>query len=259
MLTDEEYDLILKGTYEGIKSVDKATPVLIGNIATDVDANTIRRLYGKPAEGRFDGAAVNAYYAVQSVITNALKEFDAHGDITKTIWLEEISDQRSPAAGAARRRGEADGPRNMVRTHLSAKCLSGSRLKAFTVWEFAAGADGNDQDAIVTEDFQPRPQFVAHAVMADATADAIFVANRSVGAVSIFEFKRGDGPMLVAWSNAGERKITFEAPKPTLTVMDLMGNRQDVNVVDGAVSLPITPSPVYLFGGGSLVQRGSAR
>ncbi|MGO8749351.1 MAG: hypothetical protein ACLQNE_25600 [Thermoguttaceae bacterium] len=59
-LTDDEYDTIVAGLYDGIKAADPTMTVLIGNIATDPDAKTVRRIYGKPAQGRFDGAIINA-------------------------------------------------------------------------------------------------------------------------------------------------------------------------------------------------------
>lgn len=248
MLADAEYDEILAGIYDGIRAVDKETPVLIGNIATDSEGETIRRLYGKPGEGRFDGAILNAYMGILSTALGNLKELDKHGDTQKTVWQEETADQRSPIGGAARRYGEAEGPKNMVRTWLTMKAVVGPRLKAMTMWGFVEASD----IAMVTLDHQPRPHFAAHAVMADALADATFVTNRSMGNITIFEWKRGDGPLFTVWANSGERSVTFDAPTGKLTVMDLMGNRMETVATDGVVSLKVTSSPVYVFGGGVL-------
>ena len=246
MLSNEEYDTILSYIYDGIKSVDKETPVLIGNIAGD--NLTIPRLYGKPADGRFDGAITNSYMGILKNTMTSLKQFDEHGDTQKTIWQEETADQSSPCAGASRRRGEAEGPKNMVRTWISMKAVAGPRLKAMTMWGYATGADID----MVTPELQPRPQFAAHAVMADTLADAVFVADRSQNNVTIFEWKRGDGPMFTVWANAGQRSVTFAAPEGKLTVMDLMGNRTEMKATNGVVSLQVTTSPLYVFGGGNL-------
>ena len=244
-LLDEEYDTILAGLYDGIKAVDSRAPVLVGNIATDWQAKTVRRLYGKPAEGRFDGAILNAYLGILMTCQNNLKEFDAHGDRRKTIWQEETAEQRSPDVGASRRYGEAEGAGHMVRVWLSCVAGCGGRLKAFTQWGFA----GNGDIFMVTENLQPRPQFVAHAVMADALADAEFAADRSHDDLSIFQWQRGDGPLWVAWANAGERTATLEVPSGKVTVMDLMGNRSSMDSKDGHLSLKLTTSPVYVFCG----------
>ena len=251
MLSDTEYDEILAGLHDGIKSVDRETPVLIGNIASDAEGETIRRLYGKPAEGRFDGAIFNAYMSILTIAQTGLREFDKHGDTKKTVWQEETADQRSPSVGPARRFGEAEGPKNMVRTWLTMKAVCGPRLKAMTMWGFAGAADDCDI-MMVTPSLQPRPHFVAHAVMADALADATFATNLSQGNVTIFEWKRTDGPMFTIWANSGERSVTFDAPTGKLTVMDLMGNRMETAATDGVVSLKVTSSPVYVFGGGAL-------
>ena len=95
-LTDDEFDTMLAGIYDGIKSVDKETPVLIGNIATDWECKTVRRLYGKPGEGKFDGAILNAYLGILMTAQNTLKEFDAHGDTAKTVWQEETAEHARP-------------------------------------------------------------------------------------------------------------------------------------------------------------------
>ena len=245
----------MAGVYDGIRSVDKETPVLIGNIATDWEGKTIRRLYGSPGSGKFDGAVLNAYLGILKTAQNNLKEFDAHGDQSKAVWLEETAEQRSPAGGESRRYGEADGPKNMVRTWLSMAGNLGPRLKAMTQWGFVTSGAGDSDGGdifMLTATLQPRPQFVAHAVMSDSLADATLVGNRSIGDVSIFEWTRSDGPFFAIWANAGERSVIFEVPAGKFTVMDLMGNRAEIKAEKGISTLKVTPTPVYVFGGGAM-------
>ncbi|MFZ2656023.1 MAG: sugar-binding protein [Victivallales bacterium] len=246
-LSDEEYDQIMSAVYDGIKSVDQATPVLVGNIASDSNADTLKRLYGKPAEGRFDGAILNAYSSVTLIALNNLKEFNIHGDTKKTVWMEEMAAQESPAHGLERRFREADGPKNMVRTWLSLKAKCGSRCKAITMWGFARGA-GGDTITMLNNRLQPRPQFAAHAVMADALANAELAADHSSDDFSLFEWKRPDSPFFAAWANTGEREITLEAPDGNITVMDLMGNTRTIKANKGLVLLKLTTMPIYLIG-----------
>ncbi len=244
MLTDEEYDIIMGALYDGIKSEDKKTPVLIGNIAGDWEGDTVRRLYGKPVAGRFDGAIVNAYLGLVKTAQADIKEFDAHGDTWKTLWQEETAYQRSPIAGSARRYGEAEGPKNMVRSWITMKAVCGSRLKAMTTWGFAQ----DSEITMVTPSLQPRPQFVAHAVMADALADASFMANHSENNLTLFEWQRSDGPMFTVWTAAGQRNVKLAAPAGRVTVMDVMGNRHEIVAADGVVAVRAMASPVYVFG-----------
>jgi hypothetical protein len=252
-MTDDEYDTIMSGYYEGLKAEAPHIPVLVGNIATDWEGKTLNRLYGAPGKGAFDGAILNAYLGVTMTILNNIKVFDAHGDKTKTIWQEETASQRSPTGGDLRRYGEGDGASNLVRAWLEPVIKAGDRLKAFTMWGFRARGSSNEDDiAMVNADLQPRPQFAAHAVMADALADATLVADRSAGALTCGEWKRGDGTLLVMWSNGGAQGVALEAPTGALTVMDLMGNRRSVKATDGVAVLSVTSEPIYCFGGGKL-------
>lgn len=249
-ITDQEYDTMLASIYDGIKSVAPEMPVMIGNIATDFDAKTIQRLYKAPAEGRFQGAFFNAYMGQLMVGQNMVKEFDKHGNKDYTIWSEEQANQRSPFEGEARRYGEADGPKNMVRTWLSMAVKLHPRIKAVTIWGFAPSSA---QDIMMmTPDLQPRPQFAAHAVMANALADAELKADLSTNDISLFEWQRGDGSFFAAWANSGKRSLTLEVPEKELTIMDLMGNQQQLPAKNGLVTLEITSMPQYFFGGGKV-------
>lgn len=247
-LTDEEYDTILSGLSEGLKAEAPGIPVLVGNIATDWEGKTLNRIYRTCGKDAFDGAILNAYLGVTMTILNNLKVFDAHGEPAKGIWQEETALQRSPPSGEARRYGEGEGAANLVRGWLEPAIKAGTRLKAFTMWGFRDEAD----IGMVNNHLQPRPQFVAHAVMADALADATYVADRSRGRLTCGEWTRGDGTLLVLWSNAGTQAVTLEAPRGALTVMDLMGNRQQVQARDGIAVISASTEPLYCFGGGQL-------
>lgn len=251
-LTDDEYDTILSGLSEGLRAEAPGIPVLVGNIATDWEGRTLDRIYRSCGPDAFDGAILNAYLGVTMTILNNLKVFDAHGQPTKAIWQEETALQRSPISGEARRYGEGEGAANLVRGWLEPAIKAGPRLKAFTMWGFRSRGGAEDDIAMVNEQLQPRPQFAAHAVMADALADATFVADRSRGRLTCGEWTRGDGTLLVLWSNAGTQAVTLEVPQGSLTVMDLMGNRQEVQARDGIAVVNAGTEPIYCFGGGRL-------
>lgn len=248
--TDKEYDPILAAQYDGIKSVAPNLTVLIGNIATDFEANTVRRLYGSPANGKFDGGIINAYMGQLSVTKNMLKEFDAHGDKSKTVWSEEQANQRSPYEGEARRYGEVEGARELVRSWMSMLGQFGTRLKAVTMWGFVNGVD--EDIMMVTPTLQPRPQFVAHAIMADFLRGAVLIGDRSTANVTLYEWKRSEGSFMVAWANAGERDLALDVPSGQLTITDILGNSRVEKANDGVVTLKLTTSPVYLSGGGDV-------
>ncbi len=256
MMSNEEYDTILSAFYKGLKSQAPEMKVLIGNIATDVESQALTRLYGKPGNGQFDGAIINAYYGIANVVSNALNVFDRHGDAQKEIWLEEQAMQSSPGGGDARRYGEIDGAYSMVRTWVSLLSKFPERVRSVTMWGFVAKPNENGDISMATPDLQPRPQFVAHAVMSDALADATFMQDLSGENCSLYKWSRGDGPLIIAWANAGERDITLEVPRGSLILMDVMGNRKSLKADDGVVTVHLTTAPVFLFDGGALSVSG---
>ncbi|MFA6290494.1 MAG: sugar-binding protein [Victivallales bacterium] len=249
-LTDLEYDTILSGIYDGIKAETPEALVLIGNIATDFEAKTIERLYGKPANGKFDGAILNSYMGHITVAQASLAAFDRHNDKNKTLWCEEHAEQRSPFEGEARRYGEGEGARNLVRHWLTLLGAVGDRMRCVTMWGFCPNTDADIN--MLSSELQPRPQFVAHAVMADAIADARLKANRSAGNYSLYEWERGDSVLLTAWANAGESDLTLEVPSGKLIMTDLMGNSREEKAVDNIFTVHLTSAPVFISSKGKL-------
>jgi len=248
--TDEEYDSVVAAQYAGIKAEAPEMTVLTGNIATDFEADTIKRLYKEPAKGSFDGFVMNAYMGALGVASNGLKAMDDQGDTTKTVWWEEQANQRSPYEGEGRRYGEVDGAREMVRTWLTLIGKLGTRLKAVTMWGFVLRSEADIM--MVTPNLQPRPQFAAHAVMAAAVAGLDSAKDHSANDMTVFEWQRPDGPLFVAWANAGERDLTLEVPSGKLIVSDIFGNRREEKAVGGVVTLRLDSSPVYLTDGGKM-------
>ena len=255
--TDEEYDTVMLAIYEGIKEEDPKALVMTGNIATDIEGKSVQRLYGAPVKGHFDGAVLNAYMGILAVCQKQLQVFDEHGDKHKVILQEESAVQRSPYEGEARRYGEIQGAEEMARTDLTLIGKLSPRIKAVTYWSFSRPME--EDRMMVTPSLQPRPQFVAHAVMSDALADATFVADRSKAAISLFEWKRpsletpGQNESLMAgWSNTDRSSVTLEVPAGTLKVMDLFGNTREIKPVNGLVTVELTQSPSYFIGASGL-------
>ncbi len=249
-LSNREYDLIYLAIYDGIRSVDKKTPVLIGNTATDRSNGAIVRMYEKPVDGRFDGVIINAYAAVIEIAQKSLAEFDKHGDTAGTIWQEENSDQRSPHVAPGRQYGEWEGAANLVRSWVGLSCKAYPRIRAITQWGFSPEnrISWVSERSMMDIRMQPRPHFVAHAVMSDALADAKYQRELSTPESTLFEYKRTDGPLLIAWSSTGQSEIKLKTSDTGLTVMDIMGNRRQEKAERGVVTLRLTPTPLYIFG-----------
>jgi hypothetical protein len=251
-MTDQEYDAVALALGLGLREADPNAKVLIGNIATDWMAATLERMYLQPVSGQFDGAILNSYLGIHMTVTNHLNALDRHGDHDKELWLEETAEQRAPWDGAARRYGEGDGTRQMVRVWASLAAVAHPRLKTVTTWGFVT--DDSSDVMMVTPDLQPRPQFVAHAVMADALADAVYVRDRSVDEITLLEWRRSDGPLFVVWANAGEGHLQFRTTAHQIQVMDLMGNRTEVSSINGIAKVAVDITPIYVSAASSVVE-----
>jgi len=249
-VTDDEYDTLMASFYDGIKTTAPKVPVVIGNIATDFDASTVKRMYKGPGKGKFDGAAFNAYMGFGMCVANMLKVFDAHGDTAFELWSEEQCAQRSPIDGPERRYGELAGAENMVRHWVESLANSRNRLRTITIWGFER-SDATAKDVFMLDRFcQPRPHFIAHAQMADFLADVRFSADRGNGRIDCHEGVRTDGTTVaVVWSTAEGATVSYRAAKAV--VRDIMGRERELAAKDGVVCVPLLFSPQFVDFGGS--------
>lgn len=133
---------------------------------------------------------------------------------------------------------------------------------------------------------KPKPSAIAFAVMTrnleSAYPDEAYIADEydqgnTVNGVRAFRVKTAlGGDVIVAYSNSevlsnGKKLVTgatgrrtpnlpwncqwtktdlttFNAVSDTVTVVDIMGNRTEYMAEDGKVSIPLTGSPVYIYG-----------
>jgi hypothetical protein len=251
--TDKQYDTEMAAQYDGIKKVSPKMLVLIGNIATDYYANTIKRLYKKPGDGKFNGAILNAYSSEIMVAKNALAEFDKHGNKNYTVWMEEDESGwgEAPNKGPARASAEFTSANDVVKTALGLYSACYPRIKAITAWAFV-NLTPMDYDMITPEPaLQPRPQFISWSVMTNTLADATFVGKKEVNGVTIIKLRKGNGTLWVVWSNIGTNALTLAVSSPYITTMDIMGNRKREKVSDGLINLNIK-NPVYIFTNGNI-------
>ncbi len=254
IMSDEEYDIMATAIHDGIRSAAPDLPVLIGNLATELPevrpaqnpGNAIERMYGPLVNGKFEGAILNTYWGEIEMMQNSIALFDKHGDTHRNIWQEENMDQRSPFSGDKRRYEEGKGAENLVRWRVGPAAKLHGRIESVTMWGFV----GDNDWSMVASALQPRPQFVAQAVMADALADAGYVADRSTRDITLYEWRRGDGPLLILWGNSGNPSVTLRTSAGVLTRMDIMGNCTTLHAVKNQLTLNPGSSPIYLFGGG---------
>jgi hypothetical protein len=191
-----------------------------------------------------DGAVINAYFGISQVVANHIRTLDEHGNGSKNVWLEESAAQHAPYEEDGRRYGEAAAVRQMARVWLSLMALYPSRLKTITSWGFISGQDS--EIMMVTSRLQPRPQFVAQAVLADALADAQFLRNDSQGQAMVFSWQRSDDELMTAWADAGECDLTLRTSGEGIRVVDLMGNQKQRQPKNGLVRIHLDEFPIFI-------------
>jgi len=129
----------------------------------------------------------------------------------------------------------------LVRTWVTMLSNFSPRLKSMTMWGFVTS--GEEDIMMVTPELQPRPQYVAHAVMANVLRGARFAKNYSTDEISLFRWENANGPVLVAWAKNGEREVTLKVPSMRLAITDIMGNTVRSELTQDEFKLKLGPSP----------------
>jgi hypothetical protein len=243
-MSDEEYDRLVGETVDGIRSVLPQAKILSGAIATDMEADVLKRWYAAGVAQKFDGFTYNTYMGPTLVIRNNLAEMDKHGDTRKVAWIEEIPAHDCPISGPGRRYGEKNGAANLVRTYVSLLSDFYPRFERITTWDFVGDVDNSYN--MVTSDLAPRPSYQAMVVLTDKFGRAKF--DRALGndRLAIYRWREGNRTLGILWATVGEQSVTLETSAKAVTVTDLMGNATRMPVKGRLVTLNLTETPVYL-------------
>lgn len=96
--------------------------------------------------------------------------------------------------------------------------------------------------------YAPKPAFVAYGTMARALAGATFEKREPTVGEGVYSmlFRRGEEEVRVMWS-LKPLTLQAKAPKP-LAITDLVGGTQTLEPKDGAVTISLTDTPVYVVG-----------
>jgi len=91
---------------------------------------------------------------------------------------------------------------------------------------------------------------IAHAMMAKALSTAAFTRRLPAANPScrLYEFRAPAGPVAVCWTTQPHEQVVLLTRARRLVTADLFGNRGEVKGDGKRLTLPLTDSPMYVFG-----------
>jgi len=242
----EDYDRQMKAAYEAVKEADPTAVVLTGAIATDIQANTLKRFYEGTVGHSFDGVILNSYGGVIPTVRGNIEMMNSHGDTKKPVWIRETAEHEAPVSGSQRLSGERSGSGALVRA--SVQLLSDFSPRFEKISWFVLYTPQGGRHSMLTPSLQPRPQYLAYVVMTDRLGKATPWRKIEYPNALCYLWRDGERLVGVAWAKAGQQQITLKVDVPEVRITDLMGNEQRVATPGGILNLSLTELPLYLEG-----------
>jgi hypothetical protein len=236
----EQYYMLLKGCYQGIKAADPATPVAMAGMAyvtnreffADVVRDAARDPDGPAHNNFFDVAAVHMYSDPEIIYKYTLGARDVlsqYGMSNKPIWITETNVplwglNGSPATGPLHGMASPqEASWYVLQAASNAIAAGAAKLMFFRL------ADDNMQGeawGLVENNASPRPAYRALQVASSVLHD-ISQAQRTVidGDVVVTDMRRNDGARIVtAYSRSGhEATVTVKAETSAGVLIDSAG------------------------------------
>jgi len=253
----EEYAQLLIATYKAIKRADPGATVLGCGLAGPNGAQHrppyefVEEILKRGGGQAMDAISIHPYRQPRTPEESGyVEDIQAISDLTAKygrrlpIWITEVGWPTDPSGSSDSRSAQM-----LVRCYL----LAISRGVQNVAW-YDYHDDGTDPSysehhfGILDHDLTPKPSYFAYRTMATELAGLKFEREVTAGAgTSAFVFGDGRRQVAVAWSHRGTKQLAFQAPdRDRLETVDLMGNPQAVDVVDGAVLITVDETPVFL-------------
>lgn len=247
--TPENYSALLKVAYETVKAVDPNAYIIgLGGEHSEHHFNAIEGMFKAGALKYCDAVSVHPYRYPRSP-----EESDMVGEIMKikdlvtkyggkqNIWITEVG---WPTHKGSRETTEAEQARMLVRSHVL-MMATGVVEKLFWYDLMDDGIDRayneNNFGIIRHPKFycMPKPAYSAYAVMSSMLTGVTLKGKSALhGNAEAYEFKRGDGTVIVAWAPKTACTITIPAGRKAV---DMMGN-----VISSDADVTLGTDPVYL-------------
>ena len=255
--TPEQYADLLKAAYKACKEADPDC-LVIGACTSGSDLRFIERLFELGCHGCMDLLSTHPYR-----YPSTPEESDFVGELRRThellvkhggdkpLWLTEIgypTHEGQPNSSTEEKQAAM-----IVRVYLLA-IASGYADKVF--W-YDYRNDGDDRGynehnfGVLHRDFAPKPAYIAYKTMTEQvglTPKAKPWPDEAEGplpaGVYAYQFTTGRRSTVAIWSTPDERDVALKgAPGATITVTDLMGNRQTLR---SGEAVTLGEAPVFV-------------
>lgn len=216
-------------------------------VASDTGGNVLRLFFKLGTAKDLDTFGMNTYISAFSIWPANVRQLEDHGAGDTPLHASEFS-----ADAAAANTGEG---------HLAEEKAASHRMVAYWVavldsfptifhleqWGLRLG----DDDRSLTYQGAIRPQYLAYATMTNVLGAGTFTARHDLPGAMLYVRDRSeqDGAVGVLWSKDRPIQVDIEVDAEKAEVIDLWGNRTELPVTNGVVTVEAGPQLVYVVGG----------
>jgi len=163
----------------------------------------------------------------------------------KPVWITETG-----AATHLRGVSEQDQARYCAQAHASAFAAGVAKVFWHCFYDWGVDPNYNEHHfGLIHYDYSPKPAYMVYCAMTRELAGAKAATKLELGpGIRAVSFERAAGPVTVLWSERDEQRVLLRLDADRAELTDLMGNPAPLATALRAVSLRLTPDPVYLKG-----------
>jgi hypothetical protein len=252
-----DYARLLIASYQVIKRVDPQATVLGCSLAGPNGPQRrkpyefVEEVLKRGGGQAMDAISIHPYRQPRTPEESGyLEDLQGISDLTAKygrrlpMWITEVGWPTHPAGSS-----ESQSARLLVRCYVLALARGVRNIAWYDYRD-----DGLDpmysehHFGILYNDLTPKPSYFAYRTLATELAGLGFEREVPAGdGVSVLVFGAGKRHTAVAWSHRGTRQLAFRVgPRRRLETVELMGNPQVVEVVDGAWVATVDEAPVFL-------------
>lgn len=243
--SEEEYAALLRHSADLIRKLDEDCGILMGGVS-GTSPEWIRMLQEK-AGGSFDIYNIHPYFyprEPEDKLQVDLNDFwgVASKAADKTVWITEMGIPTNTAS-------IQDQARQLVRSMVMVLSAGVSRCFWYELKD--AACDEEDKEAnfgLLFSDFSPKPAFVAFTTLSRVLSHAKFERRLPIPSSTVYGylFRKQKESIIVLWTTRERENIRLNNVEGPITITDIMGNEQVLDVSVGAIRLELTNNPSYL-------------
>ncbi|HEX2950338.1 MAG TPA: sugar-binding protein [Armatimonadota bacterium] len=254
----DDYTRLLQAVYPTIK---KALPhdTVVGVSSSGIDFPFIKKVLQSGGATSMDAMSVHPYIYPRSPdeanlldqLAQARLMLDENGAKHAKLWITEFGyPTHIGASGVSPARSAA----YMVQYYTQALSLPYvERVFYYDIRDDGTNPKYNENNfGLVAFDGSPKAGYAAYNTMARMLYQKHYAATLAVGNTArCYEYTGAKGKVAVCWSTSGATTLSF-ASTSAVTLMDLMGNEQQLVPQRGVVTITALEDPVFITGYTSL-------